>query len=205
MMKMLLWSNQLSNPHGLKITPTYVAIFFLQCASQFAEPFIGFQLILVVSDSDKSDSSRKATTSHVKPKATSCTNSATARSTSALSRTTNTKAKLSKMKSKASFLSASTNSIHVLPVLDIDADGLPTFARANWSTSFLPTLYALLGSSSKPWKLYKKGSGILETAQEVINIVYPNSGYHVKQLIRSSLWSIHPPNFFTEEANTLLG
>ncbi|KAH9965081.1 hypothetical protein BJV74DRAFT_745813, partial [Russula compacta] len=51
---------------------------------------------------------------------------------------------------------------------------------AKWSTSFLPTLYACLGSSSNPWKPYEDGSSMLDMIQGILDMVYPNSGYHVR-------------------------
>ncbi|KAH9995455.1 hypothetical protein BJV74DRAFT_739415, partial [Russula compacta] len=49
-----------------------------------------------------------------------------------------------------------------------------------WSTSFLPTLYRRLGSAKNPWKPYKDGSSMLDMIQEILDMVYPNSGYRVR-------------------------
>ena len=84
------------------------------------------------------------------------------------------RAKWSKMQTTGP-LSSSTNSNH-----KFETDGLPAFARVKWATCFLPTLYALLGSASNPWKLYENGSSMVDTIQSVLNVVYPNSGYNVK-------------------------
>jgi hypothetical protein len=54
------------------------------------------------------------------------------------------------------------------------------FARVKWSTSFLPTLYRRLGSAKNPWKPYKDGSSMLDMIQEILDMVYPNSGYRVR-------------------------
>ncbi|KAH9970817.1 hypothetical protein BJV74DRAFT_718903, partial [Russula compacta] len=51
---------------------------------------------------------------------------------------------------------------------------------AKWSTSFLPTLYARLRSSSNPWKPYEDGSSMLDMIQGILDMVYPNSGYRAK-------------------------
>lgn len=37
-------------------------------------------------------------------------------------------------------------------------DGLLMFAKSKWCTSFLPTLYACLGSAMNPWQLYEDSS-----------------------------------------------
>jgi hypothetical protein len=58
-----------------------------------------------------------------------------------------------------------------------DTTGLPDFARSAWSTSFLPTLYSRLGSSSNPFVL---GADMVQVIQEVVNLVYPNSDYQVR-------------------------
>jgi hypothetical protein len=58
--------------------------------------------------------------------------------------------------------------------------GLPNFARANWVSRFLPTLYHRFGSSKEPWKLFTKGDNMLTIIQEVVNAVYPDSRYRVK-------------------------
>ena len=57
---------------------------------------------------------------------------------------------------------------------------LPEFARAAWTSRFLPTLYHRFGSSNKPWKMFTKGSEMLSIIQEVINAVYPDINYRAK-------------------------
>ncbi|KIM80299.1 hypothetical protein PILCRDRAFT_49899, partial [Piloderma croceum F 1598] len=61
-----------------------------------------------------------------------------------------------------------------------DVDGLPEFARAAWSTSFLPTLYDSLACASKPWDLPGDGSDMVKFIQEILDSVYPGTGYQVK-------------------------
>ena len=61
-----------------------------------------------------------------------------------------------------------------------DLDGLPEWAKASWSMSFLLTLYAYLSAPPKPFELYAKGSNLLSTIQEVANIIYPGSGCCIK-------------------------
>ncbi|KAH9979672.1 hypothetical protein BJV74DRAFT_780142, partial [Russula compacta] len=58
-------------------------------------------------------------------------------------------------------------------------DDLPNWAKASWSTSFLPTLYAHLSVACKPFQPYAKGSNLLVTIQEITDIVYLGSGYRV--------------------------
>ncbi|KAH9988441.1 hypothetical protein BJV74DRAFT_885329 [Russula compacta] len=95
------------------------------------------------------------------------------KSNPAPSRASNARSNASKSKSKASINS-------VQEVLTAETDGLPMFARVKWSTSFLPTLYCRLGSAKNPWKPYKDGSSMLDMIQEILDMVYPNSGYHVR-------------------------
>jgi hypothetical protein len=58
--------------------------------------------------------------------------------------------------------------------------GLPTFVRASWISSFLPTLYHRFGSSKEPWKMFSKGDEMLSIIQEVVNSVYPDNKYRAK-------------------------
>jgi hypothetical protein len=53
---------------------------------------------------------------------------------------------------------------------------LPEFARATWSTHFLPTLYDCLGCSRDPFVI---NSDIIKPIQAVVNAAYPGSGYRV--------------------------
>jgi len=53
---------------------------------------------------------------------------------------------------------------------------LPEFARANWSSRFLPTLYNCLGCSREPFAI---SSDIIQPVQAVVNAAYPDSGYRV--------------------------
>jgi hypothetical protein len=85
------------------------------------------------------------------------------------------------MQADASFSSASsTNNTRECKMLISETDGLPAFAMAKWSTLFLPTLYACLGSATNPWKLYENGSSTLDAIQGILDLVYPDSGYRVK-------------------------
>ena len=62
-----------------------------------------------------------------------------------------------------------------------DSDnGLPEFTRSTWTSHFLLTLYAYLGSLEKPWELSKPGSDEVKVIQMLLDIVYPQSGYKVK-------------------------
>ncbi|KAI0245201.1 hypothetical protein BJV78DRAFT_1140472, partial [Lactifluus subvellereus] len=53
---------------------------------------------------------------------------------------------------------------------------LPEFARAAWSTTFLPTLYDCLGCSGDPFVI---NSDMVKAIQEVVDFVYPGSNYQV--------------------------
>lgn len=76
----------------------------------------------------------------------------------------------------------------------LETDNLPAFARAKWSSSFLPTLYACLGTASNPWKIYENGSSIVDTIQGITDLVYPCSGYRVRigdkifSMVHIALW-----------------
>jgi hypothetical protein len=99
----------------------------------------------------------------------------------------------------------STDHIREIAVL-VTTDGLPVFTRAKWSTSFLPTLYACLGAASNPWKLYEDGSSMVDTIQDILDIVYPNSGYRV--LLGDKIFSMVRLGLITrlsKETNILLG
>ncbi|KAI0000683.1 hypothetical protein BJV74DRAFT_748348, partial [Russula compacta] len=65
-----------------------------------------------------------------------------------------------------------------------DLDGLPEWAKASWSMSFLPTIYVYLLAAPKPFELYMRGSNLLATVQEVADIVYLGSGYRAKLMDR---------------------
>ena len=57
-----------------------------------------------------------------------------------------------------------------------DMTGLPDFACSAWSTSFLPTLYSRLGSSSNPFVM---GADMVKVIQEVVDLVFPESDFKV--------------------------
>lgn len=58
-----------------------------------------------------------------------------------------------------------------------DVRGLPEFARADWTSRFLPTLYHRFRSSDQPWKAFTKGNEMVAIIQEVVNEVYPRHKY----------------------------
>jgi hypothetical protein len=87
----------------------------------------------------------------------------------------NAPAKPSKVKSEGPISGASVETAY-----RSDVEGLPGFARAQWTASFLPTLYGCLASASNPWELYERDSNLVDTIQEIVDVVYPNSGYRVK-------------------------
>ena len=129
------------------------------------------QLVLVVTDDDDSDGGQKATGSYLKRAAI---NHGANASPSGVSRS---RTKSLKVKSEALFVDSLTIGT---PSIAYDADGLPIFARGKWSTSFLPTLYACLGSATNPWQLHEDGSTFLITLQVILDTVYPKSGYNIK-------------------------
>ncbi|KAJ6609899.1 hypothetical protein B0H10DRAFT_1812773, partial [Mycena sp. CBHHK59/15] len=54
---------------------------------------------------------------------------------------------------------------------------LPAFVQARWTSDYLPTLYAGIGSAEKPWELPGGDIGFI---QEVFDYVYPGSEYRVR-------------------------
>jgi hypothetical protein len=58
-----------------------------------------------------------------------------------------------------------------------DLLNLPDFARAAWSTNFLPTLYDCLGCSSDPFVI---NPNMVNAIQDVVDFVYPGSQYRVR-------------------------
>ncbi|KAH9170338.1 hypothetical protein EDB89DRAFT_2244086 [Lactarius sanguifluus] len=60
-----------------------------------------------------------------------------------------------------------------------DSLKVPSFVMADWVTRFLPTLYHILFCSEKPFHDFTKGSGLLSTVQQVVDIVHPNHTYVV--------------------------
>lgn len=157
-----------------------------------------------MSDGDDSDNGTTAAASHVKPKVVSQARTKTV--TGPIAARSNPASRASKASSKAlkSKSKASVNSVQ--EVLTADTDGLPIFARAKWSTSFLPTLYARLGSASNPLKPYEEGSSMLDMIQGILDMVYPNSGYRVRigdkiySMVCIALEACQP-----KETNTCLG
>jgi hypothetical protein len=122
----------------------------------------------------ESDATPPKASSHVRPKPTTSKQSAGLKQTkSAVSKT---KAKLPNVKNESS-PSESTANIPATIVLTSDLNSLPEFARAAWSTAFLPTLYKRLACSPDPFVI---DSDLVKAIQEVVNIVYPDSIYHVR-------------------------
>jgi hypothetical protein len=58
-----------------------------------------------------------------------------------------------------------------------DINTLPKFARARWSSRFLPTLYDCLGCSDNPFVI---NPDLLKVVQEVVDFIYPDSVYQVR-------------------------
>ena len=50
---------------------------------------------------------------------------------------------------------------------------------ADWAMRFLPTLYHVLFCAEKPFHDFTKGSDLVDTVQQVLNIVHPNHSYVV--------------------------
>jgi hypothetical protein len=152
----------------------------------FAKLIVHFQLVVIGNDDDVLESGRgkTATASRVKPKPIYRNKAASARATGPASLETSdlkAKAKSLRTKCQAEFSLISTNSLSTIRgETDGPCDGLPEFTRGKWVLSFLPTLYACLGSAPDPWKLYKNGSSMVATIQGILDVVYPNSGYRIK-------------------------
>jgi hypothetical protein len=91
--------------------------------------------------------------------------------------TSATKESTTKVKKEAP---VSVGSPDIVLLSTSDVDGLPEFACAAWSTSFLPTLYNSLGCAPKPWDLPGDGSDMVKFVQEILDTVYPGTGYWVK-------------------------
>ncbi|KAH9010261.1 hypothetical protein EDB84DRAFT_1570674 [Lactarius hengduanensis] len=68
-----------------------------------------------------------------------------------------------------------------------DKDKVPSFILSDWTTRFLPTLYHILFCSEKPFHDFSKGSGLVQTVQKVIDVVYPDHSYVVT--VQSKLYS----------------
>ncbi|KAH9038766.1 hypothetical protein EDB85DRAFT_1860278, partial [Lactarius pseudohatsudake] len=60
-----------------------------------------------------------------------------------------------------------------------DKDKVPSFILSDWSTRFLPTLYHILFCSERPFHDFSKGSGLVQTVQKVIDVIYPDHSYVV--------------------------
>ncbi|KAF7977690.1 hypothetical protein HWV62_2940 [Athelia sp. TMB] len=63
---------------------------------------------------------------------------------------------------------------------DSDLDQLPHFARAAYTSVFLPTLYHRLGCSEKPFTEFSKGDEMVAAIQQVVDCVWPESNWTVR-------------------------
>lgn len=169
-MMTLLQPSQTSNfqqPRTVKIL--YVmSIYVLWCFVLICNS----QLVLVVGDDDDSDSGHKATGYSLKRAAI---NRGAKASPSGVPRS-----RIKSLKVKSEVLLADSPTIGALSVARAyDTDGLPLFAKGRWCSSFLPTLYACLGSATNPWRLHEDGSTFLISLQVILDAVYPKSGYSI--------------------------
>lgn len=166
-----------------------MCVFILYNAIHLHNPYLHIQFIHIESssesdsNSDGNDVRDSKTKSKVRPKpiirrvAAAAPTGSTATSASAGASKGKAPAKPMKVKSE---VPVKTESTPLQQAPNDDLDGLPEWAKASWSMSFLPTLYAYLSAAPKPFELYAKGSNLLATIQEVADIVYPRSGYRVK-------------------------
>jgi hypothetical protein len=145
---------------------------------------------VAISDSDSSNQEKPVQRS--KPKRAAHT--ASTRSTAARPKG-NAHAKPPKVKSEVPISAASAGTTSRK-----DIDSLPDFDKARWVTSFLPTLYARLASALNPWRPYNVRSDLVDTVQEVVDFVYPGSGYEVKlgdkiytmvSMFHLELWAVY--------------
>lgn len=102
----------------------------------------------------------------------------------------------------------SVGSSDIVLLSTLDVNGLHEFTRAAWSTSFLPTLYDSLACASKPWDLPGDGSDMVKFIQEILDSVYPGTGYRVK--LNDQIFSMVHEFYFEFQSyllivNTLLG
>ncbi|EDR12027.1 uncharacterized protein LACBIDRAFT_314143 [Laccaria bicolor S238N-H82] len=70
---------------------------------------------------------------------------------------------------------------HSSPIL-VSSDSLkelPHFVQAEWTTRFLPTLYHCLFASDDPFGPFSKGPNLVNTIQNVLNLLYPGNNYKV--------------------------
>jgi hypothetical protein len=56
---------------------------------------------------------------------------------------------------------------------------VPAFVLADWTSRFLPTLYHVMFCAEKPFHDFCKGSRLVDTIQQVLDVVHPNHGYVV--------------------------
>ncbi|KII89806.1 hypothetical protein PLICRDRAFT_174639 [Plicaturopsis crispa FD-325 SS-3] len=58
-----------------------------------------------------------------------------------------------------------------------DVAHLPEFARAAWSSTFLPTLYAFLAASDTPWSPCPRDQDLVAVFQEIVDACWPGTNY----------------------------
>jgi hypothetical protein len=95
-------------------------------------------------------------------------------------RHTGAKAKTTAQSSKVKSTTSSASSPTSTQTVSGETEGLPVFAKAKWTSCFLPTLYACLASATDPWQLYGEDSTFIITLQGILDIVFPKSGYIIE-------------------------
>ncbi|KAH9170305.1 hypothetical protein EDB89DRAFT_1808413, partial [Lactarius sanguifluus] len=60
-----------------------------------------------------------------------------------------------------------------------DEHRVPSFIMSDWTTWFLLTLYHIMFCSERPFHDFGKGSGLVWTVQQVINLIFPDHSYVV--------------------------
>ncbi|KAH9012196.1 hypothetical protein EDB85DRAFT_1845436, partial [Lactarius pseudohatsudake] len=60
-----------------------------------------------------------------------------------------------------------------------DEHRVPSFIMSDWTTRFLPTLYHIMFCSERPFHDFGKGTGLLRTVQQVIDLIFPDHSYFV--------------------------
>ncbi|KAH8982122.1 hypothetical protein EDB86DRAFT_3051092 [Lactarius hatsudake] len=60
-----------------------------------------------------------------------------------------------------------------------DEHRMPSFIVSDWTTRFLPTLYHIMFCSERPFHDFGKGTGLLRTVQQVVDLIFPDHSYFV--------------------------
>ncbi|KAH9011665.1 hypothetical protein EDB84DRAFT_1647130 [Lactarius hengduanensis] len=60
-----------------------------------------------------------------------------------------------------------------------DEHRVPSFIVSDWTTRFLPTLYHIMFCSERPFHDFGKGTGLLRTVQQVVDLIFPDHSYFV--------------------------